>query len=253
MFINHNDAQLFTVAFGNQPHTLLALGGWAGSWELWTQPFTYLSQSWRTIAYDHRGTGATVAPVESITVENMVEDVFAVLDYLEVQDCVLAAESAGCLIALLAALRQPQRFTGLVLVGSLTHRPLPTNEDPFLEGLQHNFEATIDWFVDACVPEPNSDMIKRWGRQILARSESAAAIRLYECVLGLDLRSQLDQIRQPTLLLHGELDALASVDDVRQAVALLPQAELCVFKDTGHVPTVTRPQEVAEAINRFFK
>ena len=252
MFITHNQAELFTVEFGNHPRHLLAVGGWTGSWELWTQPFTILSRTWHTIAYDHRGTGATASPVGSITVENMVGDVFAVLDQLEVDDCVLAAESAGCLIALLAAQQQSQRIKGLVLAGSVVYRPAPPDDDVFLKGLKHNYQATLDWFVDACVPEPNSSVIKRWGRQILARAGQEAAIQLYECVLGLDLRPKLAQIPQPVLLLHGECDTIAPLEDAKWTASQLPNCELHVFKETGHVPTITRPQEVAEAINRFF-
>ncbi|GIK63369.1 MAG: hypothetical protein BroJett018_11630 [Chloroflexota bacterium] len=252
MFITHNQAELFTVAFGNASRHLLAVGGWTGSWELWTQPFTYLSQTWHTIAYDHRGTGATICPVESITVENMVGDVFAVLDHFEVEECVLAAESSGCLITLLAAQQQPHRFKGLVLAGSVAYRPLPNGNDAFLNGLRHNYQPTIDWFVETCVPEPNSDAIKRWGRQILARAGQTPAIQLYECVLGLDLRQQLPQIQQPVLLLHGEKDAIAPLEDAKWTATQLPNSELRIFSETGHVPTITRPKEVAESIDQFF-
>ena len=75
MFIQTGDTQLLTVSFGQSQQTILALGGWAGSWELWQGPFAHLSRTWRTVAFDHRGTGATIAPLESITVENMVADV----------------------------------------------------------------------------------------------------------------------------------------------------------------------------------
>ena len=252
MFIRHNQAELFTVSFGNTHQHMLAVGGWTGSWELWTQPLSYLSQSWHTIAYDHRGTGATTAPVESITVENMVGDVFAVLDHFGVEECVLAAESSGCLIALLAAQQQPQRFKGLVLAASVVYRPTLNTNDVFLKGPQHNYQPTIDWFVDVCVPEPNSSAIKRWGRQILARAGQEAAIQLYKCVLGLDLRPQLSQIQQPVLMLHGELDAIAPLEDAKWTASQLPNCELRIFEETGHVPTITCPHEVAETINRFF-
>ena len=94
MFIEHDQAQLYAVDFGAGPQTLLAHGGWIGSWELWAEPFAYLSKSWRTAAYDHRGSGATIAPVESITMENMAAALFAVMDKLEIQKCILAGESA---------------------------------------------------------------------------------------------------------------------------------------------------------------
>ena len=54
MFIPHAGAELFTVQLGPGPRTLVAHGRWTGSWELWTEPFTYLSKSWRVVAYDHR-------------------------------------------------------------------------------------------------------------------------------------------------------------------------------------------------------
>jgi len=41
MFITHNQAQLYTVAFGSSERAILAIGGWTGSWELWSDPFCF--------------------------------------------------------------------------------------------------------------------------------------------------------------------------------------------------------------------
>lgn len=253
MFIPHQDSEFYAVAYGNHPRTLLGLGGWAGSWELWADPFVYLSESWRAIAYDHRGAGATLCPVESISVEGMVQDVFVMLDAFGVEQCVLAAESAGAAIALKAVLQQPERFQGLVIVDGLYHRAQLTGDDPFVLGLRHHFAATISQFVEGCVPEPNTDAIKRWGRQILSRSSPEAAIRLHECLYGVDLRPDVHRITQPTLIIQGELDPYVSVADATWLADHIPNAKLSIFEKTGHVPTVTRPREVAEAINQYFK
>lgn len=252
MYIQHGDAQFYTVAFGDSPRSILAMGGWAGSWEVWTETFVYLSKTWRTIAFDHRGAGATLAPTASITVETMVKDVFIILDTLGIDRCVLAAESAGGIIALLAALQQPQRFSGLVLVDSPYYRPMPSGEDPFITALKRDFNATIGWFVDTCVPEADSDAIRHWGRQILARSPQASAIQLYECMFGVDLRTQVSQITQPTLILQGDADAFVTVEQAKWLASHIPTSHLHVFKGAGHVPTVTRPQEVANEINQYF-
>lgn len=253
MFITRDDVQLYTVAFGNSTRNLLALGGWAGSWELWTNTFTYLSSTWRTIAYDHRGTGATVSPNESINFETLVNDVFVILDALGVEQCVLAAESAGVAVALQAALQQPQRFIGLILVDGRYYWPTLDEKDPFLQGLKNDFQATVGQFVDTCVPEADSASVRRWGRQIIMRSPQAAAVQLYQCMFGVDLRPQLARITQPTLILHGEADHIVPVNASEWLSSQIPDCHLHVFKDTGHVPTVTRPQEVAEAINRYFE
>lgn len=254
MFIPHNNAQLYTVEFGSGPRTLVAHGGWTGSWELWTEPFTQLSKSWRTVAYDHRGTGATIAPVESISVENMVADLFAVLDKLNIEKCVLAAESAGGMIAVNAVLQQPERFDGLVLVDALLHNEDDGSDAGFIQGLKTNYTATIGGFVDACVPttEQNSAELRSWGRKILARATSESAIRLLECTHGIDLRPMLAQIQHRTLILHGDIDAIVPLSDSEYMAIQIPNSHLHVFKGAGHVPTVTRPIEVAQVINQYF-
>ena len=254
MFIPHNNAQLYTVEFGNGPRTFVAHGGWTGSWELWTEPFMQLSKTWRTVAYDHRGTGATIAPVESISVENMVADLFAVLDKLNIEKCVLAAESAGGMVAVNAVLQQPERFDGLVLVDALLHNEDDGSNAGFIQGLKTNYTATIGGFVDACVPttEQNSAELRSWGRKILARATSESAIRLLECTHGIDLRPMLAQIQHRTLILHGDIDAIVPLSDSEYAAAQIPNGHLHVVKGAGHVPTVTRPIDVAQVINQYF-
>ncbi|MDZ4719082.1 MAG: alpha/beta hydrolase [Roseiflexaceae bacterium] len=252
MFLTHADAQLYTVSFGSGPRTILALGGWVGSWELWTAPFTILSQSWRTVAFDHRGCGASIAPLDSITVPTMVADVLAVVDALGIEQCVLAAESAGVAIALQAALAHPDRFIGLICVAGLYHRPIPLAPDPFVASLRANYRAALAQFVDACVPEPDSTAVRHWGRQIVNRTEQEAAIRLYECMDGLDLRPFVSQIHQPTLILHGTADSIQPMQASQWLATQIPHNQLHLLPGAGHVPTITRPQDVVRSINEYF-
>jgi len=253
MFVEVDNAKIFTVTFGpSAGPVLLGVGGWIGSWELWVEPFAMLSQGWRTAAYDHRGTGATIAPLESITFGRLVDDVFAVMDALKIERCVLAAESAGALTALAAARMQPDRIAGLVLVDALSYQAPLEENNLFLQGLQHQYAATIDRFVTACMPEPGSDHIKRWGRQILGRASQAAAMALYRSSSEPDLRGSFGDIKQPALILHGEADAIVPVEEAQRLAAALPHAHLSIIPGAGHVPTMTRPQVIADAINRFF-
>ena len=252
MFITADDGLLHVLSFGSGPQTLLAFGGWAGSWELWAAPFGPLSRTWRTIAYDHRGSGATLTPLASITAERMTADVFAVMDALYVERCVLAAESSGATIALLAALARPERFTGLVLVDGLIHHPTADVTAPFVHAVRTNFEAAISDFADRCVPGPNEEAIRNWGRQILRRSGPAAAARLIESLSGIDLRPRAAEIALPTLLIHSEGDAIVSADESRWLAGQMPNATLHILPGDSHVPTMTRGVEVADIIERGF-
>lgn len=254
MFINIGDARIFATAFGSpKAPAILGIGGWIGSWELWTQPFSLLSANWHTIAYDHRGSGATIAPTESITFDRLVDDIFCVLDAYQVERCYLAAESAGAAVAFGAALKNPQRIAGLIIVDGYYFSNTASDHDTFLAGLKSNYSATLDAFVEACVPEEDCDPIKRWGRQILDRASPEAAIALYRVTNPIDLRNELSGIRQPTLILHGEADSLVSVESAHWLAQTLPNSKLTILPGAGHVPTMTRPYEVAQEISRFLR
>ncbi len=254
MFIRTADAHIFATAHGpvGAP-AIIGLGGWIGSSELWAEPFAQLSARWRAIAYDHRGSGVTVAPVATITYDRMVEDVILVMDAFAVERGVLAAESAGAAIAVGAALRYPGRITGLVLVDGAIAQDSLDPADPFVAGLRGAFHQTLHRFVEACVPEPDSDHFKRWGRQIVQRASQEAAIALYGIRAPGDVLARLGAITQPTLLVHGDADGLVPVASSRRLAATLPNSRLVVIAGCGHVPTVTRPDAVATEIEAYFR
>ena len=76
----------------------------------------------------------------------------------------------------------PTPISGLVLVDAIDLRSASRQRqtDPFILALKEDYPRAIDRFVSACVPEKESDHIKRWGRMILNRASQEAAIALYQ-------------------------------------------------------------------------
>lgn len=252
MFVEVDGAQFFVVSFGCGPRTLVGIGGWTGSWEVWADVFGVLGQNWRTVGIDHRGTGATLAETSGVTFAQMADDLLAVLDQLGIEQCVLAAESSGAATALTAVAQQPERFTGLVLSGGLYFQPSANEPSPFLLGLQAAYETTVDQFIRASLPETNDPALLAWARKILLRADQTAAVDLYKLTLGLDLRPLLPQITLPTLLLHGDADRILPLASSQWLASQLAQGQLYTLPGAGHAPMLTFPQEVAAAIEGFF-
>lgn len=250
MFVEVEGHQLSCVEFGSGPATFVAHGGWVGSWELWQDPFVLMQSRWRCLGYDHRGSGASTFPPESISPRALVDDLFRMLDHFEVGTCVLAGESMGALTCLEAVLREPSRFAGLVLVDGVTAAN-EARSSPLVSGSRTNYPATVHAFMEACVPEPESEHLKRWGRQILLRADPEAAARILECHYQEQIAPDLTAVSVPTLLVHGEHDRIVPVDAAEAAAAAIPEAELVVLPDTGHVPTLTRPQSLVDVIDRW--
>lgn len=240
--------------FGSGDRVLVTHGGWTGNWELWEQQAEALSRDgWRVIAYDHRGSGFTRVDPDSISLESMVDDLFAVLDELEIERCVVAGESMGTSVAILAALREPQRFDGLVLVsGSGVWRKISVL--PFLWSLRAAYRLTLRNFTVIAVPEKDvRGYVRPWAHSILKQARPNAARKLIRSLLGVDLRARLRDIQVPTLVIHGTRDLIVLPRDGRALAAAIPGAELVMLDGAGHVPTMTRPEQISAAIGRKFR
>lgn len=66
------------------------------------------------------------------------------------------------------------------------------------------------------------------------------------CLGEADLTAQLDQVRLPTLLLHGELDPLMPLAAAQALASALPQAELRTFPGRAHAPFLAEPERFAQ-------
>ena len=133
MFLDIDGNRVFTLSFGQGPRTILAHGGWISNVEDWITTLAPLSTTWRTVTYDHRGAGLTRVPVDRISPQALVDDVFRVMDALDIERCVLAGFSRGTVTALRAVLAQPERFDGLVLMngcGEVQSPDLPVRPGP---------------------------------------------------------------------------------------------------------------------------
>jgi pimeloyl-ACP methyl ester carboxylesterase len=254
MFIEVPRGKLFAVRSGPAHGTaILAIGGWIGSSELWLEPLASLSDSYVTVSYDHRGSGLTICETESITFDNLISDALAVLNTFVIGRCVLAAESAGAQTALAIAARYPEKVSHLVIVDGMYARGIAVDNDPFLQGLRAAYPETIERFVQLCLPEPESEHIKDWGRKILSRARADAAVALRVLGSTTDVFNDLKKITQPTLVLHGEMDKIVPIESAQALVAALPHGELQILEGCGHVPTLSHPKRVAEAMRAFLQ
>lgn len=253
MFIRLGERMINTVSFGAGDPPLFAVGGWIGTWQVWRQPLEILSRSRRCIAYDHRGSGQTLADVADLNLEGMVDDVFALMDAMEVDRCWLAGESQGGFIAASAALRDPSRFLGLAIVSSapVLDETSRNRRATFAERLEADRDATLRRFIRACIPEPGSEHLQRWLRSILDEAEPAYGPALVR-QMAVDLRDRLSELRLPTLVIHGKEDVIEPPEGGKVFAAGIPGARLLLLDGVGHVPTMTRPAQVAAAIENFI-
>ena len=248
------DHLIHTVSFG-AGRPIVGISGSFGTWEIWQAPFELLSATWRTIAYDHLGAGETHVPHELVTFENQAKLAIDVIDAFELDTCILAGDSSMTAVALEVARRHPERIAALVLVsGGVDYGPTD-DVRRFVGGLRSAFEPTVEAFVRLCFPEPDTEHLQRWLRDIIGRTGGDRAATLVESFYEVDVRAILPEVPVPTLVVHGAHDAMPAMTlaAAEELAGTLPDAELLVLDDAGHVPTLSRPHDVAAAIDDFAR
>ena len=254
MFIATQGTRLFVSSFGAGDRTVLALGGWIGSGELWQSVLGPLSRNWRAVTFDQRGSGTShVSNDRDITREAWVDDVFAVMDALDIDRCLLMSDSSGCFPAVLAAHKRPERVTGLVLVGGAPQMPLDWKRRLFTAGLSVASRPLLKTFVRLCLPEDKTGHVRRWLWDICVRADPRNAIRLLKIIDGFDLREVAPRLSMPTLILHGSEDLIQPLSDGRALASLIPGSDFVVMEGKGHVPMMSSPAEVVSIIEKWVR
>lgn len=253
MFHRVGERWVHSVSFGSGRGTLVGVAGSFANWEIWAPTFEHLSPDWRVVGFDHDGVGETKVPVEQITRERQLETLFSVLDAQRVDRCIIVGDSNNAALALEAVLQQPDRFKGLVIVNGHAWGFETPDARRFAKRLRDHFDETVRFFVQVVFPEADSDHLKAWLADIITRTGAEAAARIVEMYFDVDLRPRLPDIAVPAMVVHGALDGLSptALADAKELAAAL-NAELHLLDDAGHLPLLSRPDDVSNLLDSFL-
>lgn len=222
-------------------------------------PIAFLCRHFRCIAYDlptGRGDGAKLGRYHQ---EDLVADVFALLDHLGEEQTYLYGSSYGSTITLAALHQRPASFPRAVLQGGFAYRPLapaelllasfgrwwpwPMARLPMRSVLRQGHFAPFagrpparwDYFLQRCGAPPMQAVARRaW------------------LLHNTDLRSLLPQICQPVLLICGDRDPLVNKSCEEVLLHGLPRAYRVELPACGHLPQYSHPEMLAEVVYQFL-
>lgn len=209
------------------------------------------------IIYDNRGSGRSDAPLHPTSIPELAGDAVRLLDALDVESAHVYGLSMGGMIAQEMAIRFPERVRGLILGGSTPGGPLASR--PGLRALR-----AIGGGAARAIREPGrpwlgsfvfSPEFRREHPDEVLRLLSyfqrhlpkphAAAWHWWASVYH-DTVSRLDRIEAPTLVLHGEKDAMDPLANSQLLTDRIPDAELAIVPGAGHAYLLECPAESLE-------
>jgi aminoacrylate hydrolase len=234
----------------NGPAVVLS-AGLGGSGAYWLPNLDALAARHRVILYDHRGTARSDRRLpQDLSIEQMADDVLAVLDGLEIEAAHLVGHALGGLIGLAAALKAPDRLASLLAVNAWARLEAVTGRcfETRLSLLHH---AGVDAFI-AATPiflYPAAWMAarpKRLAEEARHQRMAFPGIETTEARIGavtaFDVRERLCEIAAPVLSLAAEDDILSPWTAAQALAKALPGGQFLLLPRGGHACNVTEPE-----------
>jgi proline iminopeptidase len=272
-----NGSGVFCRAIGGGDPLVIVHGGPGLGHDYLLKPFSRLADRYRLVFYDQRGCGlsAEFRKDETVTMDDLVEELEGVRKEFHLENINLAGQSWGAVIAIHYAAKYPEHVKKLLLLepapGSSEYLPafqktiverLGPSEKEELAALGSNPALRTDpglfqkwmnlrfkaYYFDAGKQEMDK-MAYFDGARVQKMFASSAMFGSY--LSGFDLYGKMKEIACPTLIIHGDHDPIpaAAVERMEQA---FQNADLVIVKNCGHFVHVERPEEYFAAIRSFL-
>ncbi|WP_338250652.1 alpha/beta fold hydrolase [Dictyobacter halimunensis] len=253
-YITTNDSiQLHYTRKGSGTKTLVLVHGWQVSSAVWNLVADELSRKYQLIIVDLRGAGASNAAPGPYTVEQHSEDLFNLVQSLELKNFVLVGHSMGGAIAQRFAADHCELLVGLIVIASVpaSGLELPADFQAFFRSAAGNRSQTEAlWKVFIANPLAAETFTMLLDSSMTVKPE--ACLESFDSWRQLNFADEVKRIMTPTLVIAPEADNPMTPDFLREKiVALIPNSRLRVIEKTSHYAQLEQPQELGKLITHF--
>ena len=221
---------------------------------LWDPILPHLPKGLRIIRYDKRGHGLSSCPKGAYSMGALVREIEALLDHLDVKNCLFVGLSIGGMIAQGLAIKRLDLLRAMVLSNTAAKIGQPAMWDDRIAAVKAGgIEALADsilerWFSDGFRDQPE---LALW-RNMLVRQPDAGYMGCSAAISGTDFYTPTSGLRLPTLGIAGSEDGSTPPDLVRETVELIPGSKFQLMRNAGHLPCVEQPSDYAKHLTDFM-
>ncbi len=251
------------------PHIIL-LHGLGASAEIWLHNVEVLAKNHRIFIPDLAGFGRSERPSSSFTPLDYVSFLDDFMDALHIERASLVGQSLGGAIALKYALGFPHKVDKLVLadcggfgqeviwtlklmslpwIGEIVSCPSRAGVTLFFRLAVRNRAVITKEFIDLYYhlftqPGFQAFLLKIVRKLVDFRGAKHAVLA--------PVMENLQRLKQPTLIIWGENDRVFPLKHASFGKERIPNAQLYIMKQCGHIPNLERPEEFNSVVLEFL-
>lgn len=241
---------------GDGAETIVLLHGTAASlhtWEGWTRE---LEKKYRVVSFDLPAFGITgPEPNGNYTRERYLKFIDDVLNKLGVDSCYMAGNSFGGYLTWSYAVHYPKRVKKIAILNSSGYprgdQPTPISfkmqKMEWLKPILTNItprslvrkSVNVVYYDDSKVSD---ELVTRY-MELLLREGNRAGLMGKTLQITYDYTEEIKQVQCPTLIMWGDDDQLVNVDAAPRFHEDIPNSELLIYENMGHVPMEEVPEK----------
>ena len=277
-FVKTANGQLYYQTMG-QGDPVIVIHGGPGMDQGYLLPgMAALAKKHQVVFYDQLGCGrstATVIDESHITINSFVEDIETLRKALKFEKVTIVGHSWGGMLAMYYAVKYPKNIKKLVLMNTvassgihdfveeLEKRTLPSagdfeklkvsqefiNSDP--QAIAQYYRLFFQYYFH------NPKDLEKLNLQLEPKGAATGAkvAKILEesiFVKYTDQHDDLQKLKIPTLIIHGESDVIP-MSAANSMAHSIKGSKLVVLKNCGHFPYIEQPTQWLEAVERFLK
>jgi 3-oxoadipate enol-lactonase len=219
---------------------------------MWDAQIADLERHFRVVRYDTRGHGRSPVPDGPYSIDDLADDLVALLDRLGVATARLVGLSLGGMTVMRVASRHPERVERIALL--CTGAQLPPAAGWMdraalvrAQGSSAVAAAVVErWFTPTYLdthPEERSAY-----EQMVAATPAEGYAGCCEAIAEVDLREDLSTIAAPTLAIAGEDDPATPPAKLAEIASKIPGARLLTVPQAAHLANAEQPDIITPAL-----
>ncbi len=249
---------------------VVLIHGWplsSRSWE--AQVPALIDGGFRVVTYDRRGFGQSSQPWEGYDYETFAADLDALMKHLDLRDATLVGFSmGGGEVVRYIGRFGTERVSKAVLASAVPPYLFKSADNPdgalddkaiagFEAGVRGDRMAFLEQFSKGFFSAGGelkvSEEQRQYARDMAAFASPKGTLDCIKAFARTDLRGDLKKMAVPTLVIHGDSDAIVPFEHSgKRSAAAIPGAKLVVIKGGPHGINASHADEFNKALLAFL-
>jgi sigma-B regulation protein RsbQ len=249
---------------GQQP--MLFAHGFGCDQNMWRYVSPAFADDYKIVLFDYVGSGksdlAAYDAARYSSLDGYARDVLDVVHALDLKDVVFVGHSVSAIVGVLAANREPDRFSSLVLIGP---SPRYINDAPdyfggfersdiegLLETMDKNYLGWANHLAPAIMANGDRPELGAELTESFCSTDPVIARRFAEATFFSDNREDLQKVAIPSLVLQCSDDIIAPTAVGEYVHRQTPRSTFRQMRATGHCPHMSAPEETIALMREFL-